>query len=405
LNFEINSKFLTTGGISFFYLMTRNAPGIEPLVITNEIEINLLGVSQCNFTNLGGRLGAALHVSKVSPDTISLVIIIQQCNFTGNVADAGAAVYAIDSGFGASTSSGRGGLSVYLIDVNAHHNAISPSSSLLRASSEYITGVFAAQNSLFTLICSEHCSFTNNEPSVFYGISSSIVVTGSVGFMHNVGHHGGAFDVINTVVYFYQGAQVYFGHNHAVVHGGAFDIFLSTINLQTLVTCPIQFIGPNTTNPIFTLDGIGELDINITFENNTAGSAGKLQSIYANVFYSCYYYAHTLTQFKFGLETHVVNGTRLSVYRNVFNFVPEGSASEHLFVLAYLPCPCYDNGTYDSGNCLTSEANNTLKLESPVIAGRSFTISLVTLDVVGSIGFTRTLYIVMFTTMKFQMDI
>jgi len=316
--------------------------------------------------------------------------LLLQCNFRGNVANAGAAVYAIDSGFGASTSSGK--LTVYLINVNADHNAISPSSSLLRASSEYITGVFAAQNSLFFLICSAHCSFTNNEPSVFYGHSSSITISGSVDFLYNVGHHGGGFDVINSIIYFYQGAKVYFGHNHAVVHGGAFDIFLSTVNLQTVVACPIQFIGMGTNDPIFTLNRIGDLDVNVTFENNTAGSSGMLQSIYANVFYICFYYPHTLTQLNFDLETPVVNGTRLSVYRNVFNFVPKGSADKHLFVSAYLPCPCYDNGTYDSGKCLAAEANNTLKLESPVIAGRSFTINLVTLDVVGSIGFTRTLY-------------
>ncbi|XP_065893656.1 uncharacterized protein [Dysidea avara] len=383
LDFAVNSGYLTRGGISFFHLMTRNAPGIEPLVVTTEIEV-ILGVLQCDFTNLGGRLGAALHFDRISSDTVSLVIVVELCNFIGNVADAGAAVYAIDNGF---TSSG--GLSVFLININAHHNAISPSSSLLHASSEYITGVFSAKISLFILNCSEHCSFTNNEPSVFYGHSSSIEVSGSVEFLYNVGNHGGAFDVINTIVYFYQGAHVYFGHNYAMVHGGALDIISFTINL---VTCPIQFLGPNTTDPILTLDRIGDLNLNITFENNTAGSSGILQSIYANVFYVCFYYPYTITQLNFGLETPVVNGTRSSVYRNVFKFVPEGSASEHLFVSAYLPCPCYDNGTYESGKCLAAEANNTLKLDSPVIAGRSFTISLVTLDVVGSIGFTQTLY-------------
>jgi len=51
--------------------MTRNAPGIEPLVST---EVNILGVLLCNFTNLGGRLGVALHIDNASPDSISLVI-------------------------------------------------------------------------------------------------------------------------------------------------------------------------------------------------------------------------------------------------------------------------------------------------------------------------------------------
>jgi len=389
LNFTINSGLLTRGGISFFYLMTRNAPGIEPLVVTTEVEVSILGVIECNFTNLSGRVGASLHFNKVSPDTLTLLIVVEQCNFSGNVADVGAAVYASDNGFGASGSTGR--LNVILINVNAHHNTISPRSSLLRASSEYITGVFSAQNALFNLICSQYCSFTYNQPSVFYGQSSSITISGSADFMNNVGHHGSAFDIINSVVYFYQGAQVYFGHNHAVVHGGGFDAFISTVNLQTLVTCPIQFLGVDT-DPIYTLDRIGDLNVNITFENNTAGSLRVLQSIYANVFYVCFYYPHTITQFNFGLETPVVNGTRSSVYRKVFNFVPEGSADDHIFVSAYFPCPCYDNETYNSADCLAAEARNTLMLKSPVIAGRSFTVSVVTLDVVGSIGFTRTLY-------------
>jgi len=61
-------------------------------------------IVQCSFTKLGGTLGAALHIEKLSLDALFLVIRIEDCNFTENVVNAGSVVYAVDSSFGASMS-------------------------------------------------------------------------------------------------------------------------------------------------------------------------------------------------------------------------------------------------------------------------------------------------------------
>ena len=169
-------------------------------------------------------------------------------------------------------------------------------------------------------------------------------------------------------------------------------MYFATTTLQTQNICPIQFVGPRGTSPIFSLDNLHLLDINITFVNNTAGVLNELQSIYANVFYLCSWYPDTLTQFDFDLNTPPVNGTRDTVYRRVFNFIPKERSDDHLFVAAGLPCPCDRNGTHDAMYCMTASYYNKLELRVSIIAGRSFTLSIVGLDEVGSVGITQTLY-------------
>ena len=144
----------------------------------------------------------------------------------------------------------------------------------------------------------------------------------------------------------------------------------------------------------FSLENINQNNVKVTFEENAAISKSTVQSIYANVFYVCTWYPNTLTQINLGtsLSALVKNGTRLSVYCEMFHFIPVNTANKHLSILAYLPCPCDENNTYDAQYCMTTEINNTLELGTTVIVGRSFTISLITLDVVGSIGYSSNLY-------------
>jgi len=87
------------------------------------------------------------------------------------------------------------------------------------------------------------------------------------------------------------------------------------------------------------------------------------------------------------------DGSRISVYDKVFQFVPKPSNHrDHLSVLTYLPCLCNDDGTYDVQNCLTAAENNSLKLDTKVTLGHLFKIYLISLDVVGSIGYAELLY-------------
>ena len=101
----------------------------------------------------------------------------------------------------------------------------------------------------------------------------------------------------------------------------------------------------------------------------------------------------TLTQINLGKSAPIRNGTRQSVYHEMFHFAD--ATNEQLSILAYLPCPCNENNSYDAHYCMTADldyTNNTLKLNTTIIVGRSFTISLITLDVVGSIGYSSKLY-------------
>ncbi|XP_065915059.1 uncharacterized protein [Dysidea avara] len=381
----------TGGGISYHYLTLENGPGLSTTPNTTKTKVTAVEVMNCNFTGLVGRtLGAALHIEKISSDSLSLMVRIEGCNFTENVANAGSVLYAADGRFGASTSTGS--LTVYLINVNVEDNTISSSASLQYDSSDFITGIIYSENARIILNCTQHCNVLNNQPSVFYGYSASITISGKATFMHNSGFYGGVLDLINTVIYFSKGSELLFAHNYATFYGGAIVVYFATTTLQTQNICPIQFVGPSGTNPIFSLDDLPLLDINITFDNNTAGALNELQSIYANVFYICSWYPDTLTQFDFDLSIPPVNGTRNTVYGKLFNFIPQEKASDHLFVSAGLPCPCDGNGTHDPIYCMTASYYNKLELSVPIIAGRLFTLSIVGLDEVGSVGITQTLY-------------
>jgi len=379
------------GGISYYYLTLGNAPGLTTSSNTTNTKVTAVEVLNCNFTRLIGRaLGAAIHIEKISSDSLSLMARIKGCNFTENVANAGSVLYAADSRFGASTSSGS--LTIHLVNINAENNTISPSASLQYDSSNFITGVIYSENAHIILNCTQHCNIVNNQPSVFYGYSASITISGKATFMHNSGFYGGVLDLINSVTYFSKGSELLFAHNYATFYGGAIVVYFATTTLQTQNICPIQFVGPSGTSPVFSLEDLYRLDVNITFDNNTAGALYELQSIYANVFYICSWYPDTLTQFDFDLSIPPVNGTRDTVYGKLFNFIPKEKSSDHLFVAAGLPCPCNDNGVHDAVYCMTASYYNNLELNVPIIIGRSFTLSIVGLDEVGSVGITQTLY-------------
>ena len=381
------------GGISYFYVTLRNAPGINYSTNTTDARFTALRISHCNFTRLGGTLGAAFHIEKISSDSLALVVTIEECNFIENVANAGSAVYAVDSRFGVS-----GGLFVFLANVNAENSVISSGSTLKYDTSDFITGVFYSKNSHLFLICTQQCNFTGNQPSVFHGHFAITTLLGRAFFAHNSGYYGGAINLVNTLLYIYKGSELFFAHNYATFSGGAIDIFFPTTNVQSQDICPIQFIGPSGTDPIFSLDKLHLLDVNITFENNTVGTPSTIQSIFANVFYICSWYPDTLTQYNFDLDAPPINGTRDAVYRRVFNFIPSNTVNDHFFIEAGLPCPCDINGTHDPVYCMGAGFHNTLTLSVPIILGRSFQFGLIGLDAVGSVGGTDTLFSDVYTT-------
>ena len=376
------------GGIVFHYLVVRGGISLPNLPITQLVDVSMLTVTRCTFRRLGGSRGAALHIEKISPDYITIVIQVDQCNFTENEGDSGSAIYTQLFEFRASLESEiSGGIRYDLIDVNAYNNKLSPGSTLDYNVDRVITGVFSFENCQAFYQCTRQCNFTGNQPSVIYGRNSGVIVSGNAVFKHNEATYGGAFQLHDTVVYVHTGSVLWFEHNFAFTTGGAIDIYFSNTNIQTQDICPIQFTG--NASVIFDPNNLNQLNVNIGFSNNFAVTRASLQSIYANVFYACSWYPDTLTQINLGIQTPVFNGTRDSVYRRVFDFYPIGSANEHLFVLGYIPCVCDETSTYNVTACLR---DHEVHLSTLVVPGRSFNISIVSLDVVGSIGYSQLLY-------------
>ena len=383
-NNRINEPSTTTpvtfrGGISYHYLILKNAP--ISFINMNSNMIEIVAVVQCNFTRLGGKLGAAFHIEKLSTDFQSLSFRIEQCNFIENEANVGSAVYA------ASGAVLYDGLIINLVNVNAKNNSVLPGSTIQYRSSDFISGVFHCETCHMNFNCNISCEFSNNQPSVFYGRSAYLTISGKAIFVKNTARYGGGLRLINTVAFIHQDSEVYFYKNHATEKGGAIDV-ISDTNTQSQDICPIQFIGLNNSSQIFSVEDIGRFNINVTFEENTAKSLSMLESIFADVFYVCSWYGNTAIQIDLGLSAPFINGTRQSVYREIFNFVPASKVNEHLSVLAYLSCPCDENITFDAESCLTTDVNNTLQLGTTVSFGRSFTINLVALDIVGSVGYS-----------------
>ena len=372
------------GGISYYYLTLNNIPGGSVIITMVEV----VAVVQCNFTKLGGTLGAAFHIEKISTNSQSFSFRIERCNFIANEANVGSAVYAVDHRFDATLSNG---LIINLVNVNAKNNILLPGSIVEHGSDDFITGVFHSETCHFKLGCNIGCNFSNNQPSVFYGHSAYLTISGNAIFINNTARYGGGLSLINTVAFIWQDSQLHFGKNHAITHGGAIYVSFSNTNIPTQDICPIQFTGISNAT-IFSLENINQINVNVTFEENTAISKSTVQSIYANVFYVCTWYPNTLTQINLGTSAPIINGRRSSVYRKMFHFIPANTVDKHLSIVAYLPCPCDENNTYDAQYCMTADINNTLKLGTTVIVGRSFTISLITLDVVGSIGYSSNLY-------------
>ena len=386
--FPYEKDLQSRGGTSYYYLVLRNSPEI-PVPTSNALVVaELFNITQCEFI---GSFGETIHIETIFSIFVSVVVRIERCIFSQNKANTGSGVVAVNHKF--DDSSIAGGLTVHLVNVNADNNDILPNATLQHSSTAIITGVFSSNNAWFVVNCSANCSFVNNRPSVFYGDFSSLTLSGSAVFCNNSARYGGALRLLSTVALIYENSELYFYQNHAVMFGGAIDIYFSTTEVRTHDVCPIQFIGSGSAKLITNLNEIDQLNVNITFKSNTVGTSNSLQSIYSDTFYECTWYPNSIVQIRdLGIDSPVVNGTRQSVYKEVFQFIPKENTSDHLFIAAYLPCPCNKNNHYDPHSCLTASENDSLKLESKVTLGQSFQIYLMSLDVVGSIGSTDLLY-------------
>ena len=384
----------TTGGIYFINLgrlsMNKNTIGVEAEVLT---------VIRSNFMNLTGTLGVAFHIEKNSPDSVLVIVKIEQCTFTSNVGDSGSAIFAKDRSSSLSYRPLVGGsLNIYLTNINADYNI--PSSNISKITNNFITGIFHISNCLVILTCDEHCRFQHNQPSVFYGHRSALTINGSVSFMNNTAIYGGAIRLLDTVLYISTNTTAHFVNNFAIVNGGAIKVEFAVTNIQSQDNCPIQFVGlpPQLTIIDSNYTEINtSMDIDVLFYGNHARNrSNDLESIFANVFYVCSWYPDTsVLTTQLGPNSNVTeSGFRNAVYREAFNYYGNDSIlnniNNHLNISAIVPCVCDDakNFRHNVVKCLE---NKSIPFPEKVIPGRPFVINITSLDTVGSVGYSSQL--------------
>ena len=380
----------TTGGIYFINLgrvsTGKNTIGVEAEVLT---------VVRSNFMNLAGTLGVAFHIEKNSPDSILVVIKIEQCNFTRNVADSGSAIFAKDRSSSLSYRLvSRGSLNIVLTNINADYNVVLPNDTIENVTNNFITGIFHISNCLVMLTCDEQCHFQHNQPSVFYGHRSALRINGSVSFLNNTAIYGGAIRLIDTVLYISTNTTAHFVNNFAIVNGGAIKVEFAVTNIQSQDICPIQFVGlpPQQTIVDSNYTGIKTtMDIDVLFKGNHARNrSNDLESIYANVFYICSWYPDTSVLTQLGPNSEVgESGLRDAVYHEAFNYGND-PILDHLNISAIVPCVCDDANNF-SQNAVKCLENKPIDLLDKVIPGRPFVISVTSLDTVGSVGYSSQL--------------
>ena len=112
-----------------------------------------------------------------------------------------------------------------------------------------------------------NCKFyESTADSVLYATSANMFFGGNITFRDNIATYGAGMTLLdNSVMYLRPNTHIVFSHNHATYAGGA--IYVQSDDVGSSLRCFYQFDGINQT--------ISDLNIDITFENNTAYFAGS----------------------------------------------------------------------------------------------------------------------------------
>jgi len=379
---SIKSQLYRQGGVAFYYLQLS-----EVATSNSIVAVEMFSMLRSNFTQLGGssgeRLGVAIHLEKISPDYVSIIVTIKQCNFFSNEVSIGSAIYAKDTPFYSSSNVlANGRLHVNLEDINVNSSIIPPGVNIY-----YTSGAIYFANCQVTLKCNELCKFMHNQVSVFYGQNGELSVIGNLSLRYNSAFLGGAIYLQNTVLYIEAGSTILISQNYAVKGGGGIYMRFPNTGFQAKDTCPIQFIGTNSL--ITDYDDLSTLNLTIIFEENYIGDNSSVESINANVFYLCTWYPGTSVGITMNLLVPVENNTRRSVYHEIFSFKSQ-NVNNHVYIFALVSCPCNRDGNF-SLNIPTCITGGTVSWSEPVVPGWTFSIDLTALTVVGDVGYSRSL--------------
>lgn len=126
-----------------------------------------------------------------------------------------------------------------------------------------------------------YSSFSDNSPGPFLMVRGSLYLKGHIEFTDNKAQNGGALSLYDySLLFLFESSRITFTRNLALQAGGA--IYGESPDIGTTPTCLFQIIGPSR---IFSVKEVDQLDLILTFINNTAVAGGN--SIYVTPFYNC----------------------------------------------------------------------------------------------------------------------
>ena len=203
--------------------------------------------------------------------------------------------------------------------------------------------------------------FRNATHSVIRAFATNIHIRGTVIFQDISAVVGTAIYLIaNSYLFFQEPTDVQFINNHVTLFGGA--IYTEALSSDQ---CAVQFLSPNKSRVLLDTADLSSLDINLSFENNTAiiGS-----SVYAGPIYNCSWFIESAVQSP--------RETTEEVYKHFFDF-PQQNETFANQVRSYPQAPCYCS-TEDDGEIMCIENQNHTSIET--FPGRSFNVTFVPVD-------------------------
>ena len=320
----------------------------------------ILRVTRSNFIKNEASNGGAVYIHPTPQNASDMLIVFDSDTFIGNIAMHGSAFSSVTI---QSTFIPRS-LHILLEDIEARNNTF-PSAFYTTTSTIDDSAIFLfviAHNVTFSGRESTHGGrFYNNNPGIILASGSNVYLKGYLEFFENTAFNGGAISMVDfSILFFHEGSRIHFAHNRVISRGGA----IYADSLGTLDGCAIQFIGPNR---ISSAEEVPRLNLNITFEENSARDAGN--SIYANPIYNCAYLP----------EASLFQATFIAVaeliYTSIFHFTsPVDNGIQELSSRPERLCFC--NGTEFKAEFCEGD----LRTARSVIPGEIFTMHIIPVD-------------------------
>ena len=236
---EFDVNFVTSGGaIGLFNDLVTPFP--ETPIFIHERQVGLIAKNS-NFTDNGAINGGAIEIlslvtSAVADLTDSAHFFIDNCQFSGNRATRGAAVYIQELKLNAQIL----GIQISAKDIAVRGNRLYSLGDLTSISSSDSTAVFDVNAINLTL--AGDCVFQDNIGSALQGVSSLIGIAGNISIVRNTGFYGAGIILQRGFLIILPGSSLDISYNVARVYGGGLYVNQITSSpVPTMFDCFLYF--------------------------------------------------------------------------------------------------------------------------------------------------------------------